>query len=88
MAYLLKLTIALSFVLTVQSYVRVCYFTNWAQYRNGIGKFDLSRDYQTGLCTHLIFSFGKLISDGNGGYQIGKYEWNDEVLYRQVGILL
>jgi len=84
MTILLKLTIALTLVLAVQSYVRVCYFTNWAQYRKGVGKFDLLRDYQTGLCTHLIFSFGKVVSDDNGGYRITKYEWNDEALYSQV----
>ena len=84
MVYFLKLIVTLTFVLKVQSYIRVCYFTNWAQHRTGVGKFDLSRDYQTGLCTHLIFSFGKVISDGNRGYSIGKFEWNDETLYSQV----
>jgi len=83
MAQLLKLAIALMLVATVQSYVRVCYFTNWAQYRNGVGKYDLSRDYQTGLCTHLVFSFGKIVGDQRGAH-LEIFEWNDETTYRQV----
>jgi len=80
---LLKLAIALTLAFAVESYVRVCYFTNWAQYRNGVGKYDLSRDYQTGLCTHLIFSFGKIVADRNGAH-LEIFEWNDETTYRQV----
>lgn len=68
----------------VQSYVRVCYYTNWSQYRNGKGKYFLENNYQKGLCTHLIFSFGKVIQSGNE-YIIEQYEWNDkDVLYKQV----
>jgi len=84
MANLFKLTVLLHFVLAVESYIRVCYFTNWAQYRNGNGNYRLTRDYQTGLCTHLMFSFGKVIKDNEGGYHIGKYEWNDEALFAEV----
>ena len=70
--------------MAVESYVRVCYFTNWAQYRHGVGNYKMTRDYQTGLCTHLIFSFGKVIHDNKGGYTIGTYEWNDDALYKEV----
>ena len=83
MAHLLKLTIALALVIGVQSYLRVCYFTNWAQYRNSVGKYDLSRDYQTGLCTHLIFSFGKIVPDSRGAH-LETFEWNDEATYKKV----
>ena len=83
MAQFLKLTIMLALVIGVQSYLRVCYFTNWAQYRNGVGKYDLSRDYQTGLCTHLIFSFGKIVPDSRGAH-LETFEWNDEATYKQV----
>lgn len=39
-----------------------CYFTNWAFYRKGDGKFvpeNIDRD----LCTHVIYSFSSLEAD-------------------------
>lgn len=60
----------------VSSYRRVCYYTNWAQYRGEMGY--STGDYETGLCTHVIYSFGKIVFDKQGGfYMIEPYEWND-----------
>lgn len=54
------------------NYKRVCYFTNWAQYRPDPFKF-LPEDIDPFLCTHVIYSFGKVV-----GNTIGFNEWNDE----------
>lgn len=51
----------------------VCYYTNWAQYRQPGGKF-YPEDIDPALCTHIIYSFAKL--DGNS--ELAAYEWNDE----------
>ncbi|KAJ8920078.1 hypothetical protein NQ315_011732 [Exocentrus adspersus] len=37
----------------------VCYFTNWAWYRRGIGKY-LPEDIDENLCTHIVYGFAVL----------------------------
>ena len=58
------------------NYRRVCYYTNWAQYR-GVMAYS-PENYETGLCTHVIYSFGKVVFNTQDGfYMIKTYEWND-----------
>ncbi|NXN25017.1 CHIA chitinase, partial [Nycticryphes semicollaris] len=58
------------------AYVLSCYFTNWAQYRPGLGKF-MPNDIDPCLCNHLIYAFA-----GMNNNEITTYEWNDETLYK------
>ncbi|GCB80182.1 hypothetical protein scyTo_0018892 [Scyliorhinus torazame] len=57
------------------AYRLVCYFSNWAQYRPGEGKY-FPHNVDPCLCTHLIYAFA-----GMRGNQISTYEWNDPKLY-------
>jgi chitinase len=43
-------------------YKVVCYFTNWAWYRPGIGKFK-PEDIDPDLCTHIVYGFAVLNRD-------------------------
>jgi chitinase len=50
----------------------VCYYTNWAQYRTGAGKF-MPEDIDASLCSHINFGFGKI----NAAFELEPVEWND-----------
>merc|ERR1719369_557178 len=59
------------------SYKMECYFTNWSQYRPGMGKY-MPQDVDPFLCTTLLYAFSIL----NSQNELVTYEWNDEVLYK------
>ena len=50
-----------------------CYFTNWAQYRTGVGKYAVS-DIDPHLCTDIIYAFAYI---DTGGLTLKTVEWND-----------
>ncbi|XP_059149313.1 chitinase-3-like protein 1 [Physella acuta] len=51
---------------------RVCYHTNWSQYRQEPGKF-MPGNIDPHLCTHIIYAFAKLSNN-----ELAAFEWNDE----------
>ncbi|XP_019898693.2 acidic mammalian chitinase-like [Esox lucius] len=59
--------------------ILACYFTNWSQYRSGIGMF-LPENVDPQLCTHLIYAFSVI----NSANQLDTLEWNDQTLYRSI----
>ncbi|XP_044531898.1 acidic mammalian chitinase-like [Gracilinanus agilis] len=78
MAKLILLT-GLALVLFAQlgsAYHLTCYFTNWAQYRPGLGRFK-PENIDPCLCTHLIYAFA-----GMRNNEISTIEWNDVTLYK------
>ncbi|KAK6171602.1 hypothetical protein SNE40_019753 [Patella caerulea] len=53
-------------------YRKVCYYTNWSQYRKSIGKY-YPENIDPDLCTHIIYAFAVLNKN-----QVKAFEWNDE----------
>ena len=66
-----------------KNYVRVCYHTNWSQYRPGAGKF-WPENIDPHLCTHLMYSFAKINRNND---KLAMYEWNDDKLYPRFNAL-
>ncbi|XP_071105821.1 chitinase-3-like protein 1 [Haliotis cracherodii] len=50
---------------------RVCYYTNWSQYRPDKGKYT-PENVNPNLCTHYVYAFATLL-----GNRIKAFEWND-----------
>ncbi|KAI8513812.1 Endochitinase 1 [Branchiostoma belcheri] len=63
-----------------RTYRRVCYHTNWAQYRSEPATF-LPEDIDPWLCTHIMYAFA--ILEGN---RLKAYEANDESTSWQIGM--
>ena len=60
------------YILLSAQYKRVCYYTNWAQYRPNEGKY-FPEDIDPNLCSHLVYAFAKL-----KGNRLEAFEWNDQ----------
>ncbi|ESO03351.1 hypothetical protein HELRODRAFT_173643 [Helobdella robusta] len=70
-------SLMLAFLMTLvpahsREYRRVCYYTNWSQYRGGSGIF-FPENIDPTLCSHIVFAFSQLV-----GNQLLPFEWNDE----------
>ncbi|XP_035672026.1 chitotriosidase-1-like [Branchiostoma floridae] len=63
-----------------RTYRRVCYHTNWAQYRSEPATF-LPEDIDPWLCTHVMYAFAVL-----QGNRLKAFEANDESTPGQVGM--
>uniref|UniRef100_A0A8D0GXX6 Acidic mammalian chitinase n=1 Tax=Sphenodon punctatus TaxID=8508 RepID=A0A8D0GXX6_SPHPU len=63
-------------LLAGSAYQLSCYFTNWAQYRPGLGRFKPD-NIDPCLCTQLIYAFA-----GMKNNEIATIEWNDVTLYQ------
>ncbi|XP_067670751.1 uncharacterized protein [Haliotis asinina] len=73
---LVAVTVLLIGVCTCVEYKRVCYITNWSQYRTGTKKFTAANISDPTLCTHYILAFAKVVPEED---TIAPYEWNDDI---------
>ena len=65
---------------SARQYARVCYYTNWSQYRTQPMSYKI-KDVDPSLCTHIIFAFAQI----NGAdHTLRKIEWNDGEAYAQL----
>ena len=79
MSYLCLLFLAYVSVAFAAKNVRVCYYTNWAQYRPEGAKY-FPENIAPMLCTHVIYAFAKI----NRDHTLVPYEWNDDKMYVRV----
>lgn len=66
--------------LTNGEYKKVCYYTNWSQYRQIPAKF-VPENISVSLCTHIIYTFATLQNN-----HLKPFEWNDDSTPWMVGM--
>lgn len=54
-------------------YKRVCYVSNWSQYRPGDGSFK-PPNINPALCSHIVYAFAAMDQQ----FRVIPYEWNDD----------
>lgn len=82
-SFVILLLVGFASYITAKKYVRVCYHTNWSQYRPGAGKF-WPENIDANLCTHLVYAFAKINRNTD---KLAMYEWNDDKLYPRFNAL-
>ena len=60
-------------------YKKICYFTNWSQFRPGLARFE-PENIDPFLCTHIVYAFGYI---DNQTFLLTSIEQNDEGKYRR-----
>ncbi|VDM97936.1 unnamed protein product [Thelazia callipaeda] len=68
--------------LIIVSYIRGCYYTNWAQYRLESNGAFLPEDIASNLCTHILYAFASATAEGTAI----PTEWNDEAIRSRPGL--
>ena len=79
MSYIYLVLFAYLSLTSAQEYVRVCYYTNWSQYRSTPMGY-VPEDIDPSLCTHVIFAFAQI---GNGN-TLQTHERNDVAMYQKL----
>ena len=82
-SFIILLFLGCASYIGAKEYIRVCYHTNWSQYRPGAGKF-WPENIDPHLCTHLVYSFAKINRNTD---KLAMYEWNDDKLYPRFNAL-
>nr|XP_022917841.1 chitinase-3-like protein 1 [Onthophagus taurus] len=69
------------YISTSKSMTVTCYYASWAVYRPGIGKYDID-DLDPTICTHLIYSFVGINSNGTIRLQDPELDIGKGALYK------
>lgn len=74
--YVLMITLSASLA-SAEKIVRVCYYTNWAQYRTSPMEY-FPENVDVSLCTHIIYAFAKIEN-----HELKSIEWNDDKMFKK-----